>query len=353
MSTKKKILITGLFISEKNKHIIYRTAADQLYEIFQNNQIPVIKTSSKLNKITRALDVLTTIFFNKSEYAIAITPYYGTQFAFYIEEVSTRLLKLLGKKIILIAHSGGLPERIKNNPSKYLPILKRADVVVCPSGYLQHEFKKYNIESIVIENVIKLSDYSFIKKETFKPNILWMRTFGDIYNPTMAVKVLAILKQKYPEATLIMGGRDTGELPKVLQLVKELNLEDSIEFPGYIPTEEKINYAKKSDVYICTNKVDNAPVSTIEMMALGIPIVSVNSGGIPFMVQDNVNGLLVEYDDAEAMANKISEIIQNAELGKRLAQNGYNTSLQYGDKAVFEKWQNIFSLFSYQYKSNS
>ncbi|MBX2932317.1 MAG: glycosyltransferase family 4 protein [Chitinophagaceae bacterium] len=349
MNSTKKILITGLFISEKNKHLIYRTAADQLFEIFQQHHIPVLKTSSKLNKITRALDVLGTIFFRQTAYSIAITPYYGTRFAFYIEDFSTRLLKLLGKKIILIAHSGGLPERIKNNPQKYLPILKRADVVICPSGYLQHEFKKYHIESIVIENVIKLSDYTFIKKDIFKPAILWMRTFGDIYNPTMAVKVLAIVKQKYPNATLIMGGRDTGELQNVLQLVKELQLEDSVSFPGYIPTEEKVKYAQQSDIYICTNKVDNAPVSTIEMMALGLPIVSVNSGGIPFMVQDNFNGLLVEYDDAEAMATKIITIIEQPTLGKQLALNGFNTSLHYGDEAVFAKWKNILSQFSYNY----
>ncbi len=352
MKPKKKILITGLFISPKNKHLIYRTAADQLYEVFQNNKIPVIKTSALLNKFTRALDVLATIFFKQHQYHLAITPYYGTRFAFYIEDISTRLLKLLGKKVVLIAHSGGLPERIKNNPAKYLPILKRADLVVCPSGYLQHEFKKYQIESILIENVIKLNDYQFIQKDIFKPRLLWMRTFGDIYNPTMAVKVLAILKQKYQDATLVMCGRDTGALQEVIALTKELNLEDSVSFPGYIQTNEKPKYAASCDIYICTNKVDNAPVSTIEMMAMGIPIVSVNSGGIPFMVTDNFNGLLINYDEAPAMAEKIISIIEQPSLGKQLAANGYQTSLNYGDDAVFKKWEKIFTQFSYQYKNN-
>ena len=339
----KKILITGLFVSTRNKDIIYRTAADQLAEVLIENKFSLIKTSYQVNKFLRAIDIMLTILFKSFFYKIAIVPFYGSANAFIIENWSTKLLRLLNKKIILIVHGGGLPSRLQNNPKKYLSVLKRATQIVCPSPFLQHEIKKYGIDSLVIENVLKLSDYQCVNKESFTPKILWMRAFSDIYNPLMAVRVLARLMKIMPTTTLIMAGKDLGNLADVKQLAKQLNVENNISYPGYVHTETKNELAKQIDIYICTNKVDNAPVTFIEMMALGIPIVSVNVGGIPYLVKDNINGLLVNLDDDEAMVSAILRIVNNSKLGKQIAKNGLNTSQQYGSEIVVAKWQSLFN----------
>ena len=338
----KKILLVGLFLSKSNKSKIYRTAADQLKEIFIDNEIPLICTSNKVNKILRAFDIIGTIIIHTFSYNIAVTPYYGSQQSIMIEKWSSILLKILGKKVILIVHGGRLPDLMRKNSKKYTAIFKYTDVIVCPSRFLQHEIAIYNYQSIVIENVLKLSDYEHNVKTKFNPNILWMRTFQDVYHPFMAIEMLKILKEKLPHAKMKMAGGDKGLLEPTKNLALKLGLLNDVEFLGYITNFEKNDIAKQFDFYICTNRIDNAPVSLVEMMRLGLIIVTVNSGGIPYMISNNENGLLVNFDDANAMANKIIEIVENPAIGQVIANNALNTASCYDALPIVEKWKKLF-----------
>lgn len=340
---QRKILITGLFVNSKNVNKIYRTAADQLAEILTEHGFKIIKSSTVVNKYLRALDILATIILKSWSYKIAIVPFYGSTNAYIIENLSTLILRLLGKKIILVVHGGGLPIRLSNNANKYLKILNRANQVVCPSPYLQYEIGKYHIKSIVIENVLKLSDYEFHSKQSFRPNIFWMRTFEDVYHPFMAVEVLTKLKETFPEARMIMAGGDAGLLQQTKVLAAAKGLQNDITFPGYISNADKNKLSFDFDIYICTNKIDNAPVTLVEMMCLGLPIVTVNSGGIPFMIKNGENGIVVNFDDVSAMSSAISEIVKYPELGKRLVQNGLLTTKKYGAESVVQKWVSLFN----------
>jgi glycosyltransferase involved in cell wall biosynthesis len=115
-----------------------------------------------------------------------------------------------------------------------------------------------------------------------------------------------------------MAGKDGPVLQATKDLVKEYGLEDRIIFPGYINMQQKQAFAKDYDIYLCTNKIDNTPVSLTEFMQFGLPIVSVNVGGIPYMIEDNVNGLLVNAGDYEAMFNKITLLIEDQTLAQSI-----------------------------------
>ena len=340
------ILIVGLFLSKKNKHKIQRTPADQLAELFVKNGLNVITVSSFVSRILRLIDTVSTIFFKHNKYSIAIVPFYGGFRSYIWEEITVFLLHKLRKKIILIVHGGGIPERMKIKSTKYLRTMNRADYVVCPSGYLIKELADYNQPSILIENVVNLSDYHFHYRKTIKPKILWMRAFEYPYNPLMAIKVFTAIKQKYPEALMVMAGYDQGMLQETKELAKELLVIDSIEFPGYINNEQKNRLAKEFDIYLCTNKIDNAPISFVEMMALGLPIVTVNSGGIPFLVKNNYDCLMVNDDDIEGMAQKILFLIDNPEKAIELINNARASTIRFDEKAVMRKWQAVLNELS-------
>ncbi len=74
---EKKILIIGLFISEENKHLILRSSADRLAELFTKNQIPIITVSTKVGRLPRLLDTVATIIKQRKEYDIALLPLFG------------------------------------------------------------------------------------------------------------------------------------------------------------------------------------------------------------------------------------------------------------------------------------
>jgi glycosyltransferase involved in cell wall biosynthesis len=346
MSRQKKILIIGLFISEKNKHRILRSSADRLLELFTKNNIQTITTSTKVDRLPRLLDTLKTIIARRKEYDIAIVPLFGG-LSLILEHILTLTLKFFGKSIVIVVRGGAIPEKMKTHSKYYLPVLRRANVIVSPSAFSQSCFNQYGVDCMLIENVVNLNNYHFNQKETFRPYLFWMRTFEDVYNPEMAVRLAAILVKKYPDFKMVMAGYDHGSLNMVKKLAADLNVTDKIEFKGYIENDEKNKYAQSLDFYICTNRIDNAPVSFIEVMALGMPIITVNSGGIPYLVTHEENALMVNLDDDQAMADCISSAIDQPELGKRIVENGLKFSKQFDEEPVMKKWNELFSQLGY------
>lgn len=338
----KSILIVGLF-NKKNSNAAYLTAAEQLALLLQEKHIPVITTSYSKPKILRLAETVSVIIHSSKSFDIGIVPLYGTMPSVIWQEIASRLLKLLNKKIVLIVHGGSIPERMQTNATLFLKAFRRANVIIAPSPFFKTFLKRYSVEAKVIENVLDLSRYSFHSKKEIRPAIIWMRSFEDVYNPEMAVRVAAILKRKYPGFKMLMAGSDHGALNAIKEMINRFELKEQILLPGFISHQQKLQYAKEYDIYICTNRIDNAPVSLIEFMALGLPIVSVNAGGIPYIIKDGENGLLVNIDDDEAMVNKIELLIQQPALAQQIAENAFHYSRRYDKEPVFEKWLQVFN----------
>ncbi len=338
----KPVLIVGLFNKENKNNHNYISAAEQLAALLSANSINVIRTSFYKSKLLRLIDTVYSIIKNNAKIEIAIVPLYGTRPSFIWQEIATRALKLFRKKIILIVHGGSIPQRMEINAAPFLKSLRRANVAVCPSAYLQQYLKQHGVNTLLIENVLDLSAYTFYQRKSVDANIMWMRAFEDTYNPEMAVRVAGLLKKKYPHFTMVMAGKDEGMLGAIKHLSKQSQLDGHIVFPGFISMQQKLEFAQKQHIYICTNRIDNAPVSLIEFMALGLPVVSVNTGGIPYIIKDGYNGLLVDIDDDEAMVQKIELLIKNPTMASSVSENAYHYSRQYGTENVLAKWLNLF-----------
>ena len=137
-----------------------------------------------------------------------------------------------------------------------------------------------------------------------------MRSFSEIYNPELAVSVLHELRKRGNDATLCMVGPDTdGSLSKVKALVANLNV--TVTFTGKLTKAAWIELSKDYNVFINTTNFDNTPISVIEAMALGIPVVSTNVGGMPYLIDNGVDGILVSPNDKEAMADAIAALFSN------------------------------------------
>jgi glycosyltransferase involved in cell wall biosynthesis len=350
MQKQKKILLVGLFLTEQNKHRIIRSSSDRLAELFTKNNIPVLTVSTKVDRLPRLSDTVKKMVKYRNEYDIAVIPLFGG-LSLVLEHILTLVLKSLGKKIVLVVRGGAIPEKMKTQAKYYLPVLKRADVIVSPSRFSQSCFKSYGFDCTLIENVVNLDNYTFNRKPTFRPHLFWMRTFEDVYNPEMAVRLAALLSKKYPDFKMVMAGYDHGSLTLTKDLANELNVSDKIEFKGYIENDAKNKYASDLDFYICTNRIDNAPVSFIEMMALGMPIITVNSGGIPYMVTHNENVLMVNLDDDQAMADCISSVIDQPAIGHRIVENAFQYSKQFGEEPVVKKWMDVFNELGFEHSN--
>ena len=127
----------------------------------------------------------------------------------------------------------------------------------------------------------------------------------------MAIEVLKELKNTYSEAVLCMVGPDKdGTLKDVKHLINTYDLQDSVEITGVLSKDEWHKKSEEFDIFINTTNVDNTPISVIEAMALGLTVVLTNVGGLPYLIDDNKDGVLVDKEQPILMAKKIIEIIE-------------------------------------------
>ena len=91
-------------------------------------------------------------------------------------------------------------------------------------------------------------------------------------------------------------------------------------FPGRVPKAEVPQWLDRGDVFLNTTNVDNTPVSVIEAMACGLPVVSTAVGGVPYLIEHGKDGLLVPPSDARAMADAVRRLLKDPDLAEALAR---------------------------------
>jgi glycosyltransferase involved in cell wall biosynthesis len=168
--------------------------------------------------------------------------------------------------------------------------------------------------------------------------------FDPVYNPSMAVRVLAALRRQFPDATLVMGGGDKGSLAEVKRLADDLNLTGAVRFPGFLDLAGKNREGGAADIFINTNQgIDNMPVAVLEALAMGLPVVATSVGGIPDLLRDGDTGLLVPDGDETAMAAAIERLLTDGALAGRLSLNGRRLVEKTSWEAVRHQWEAVFA----------
>ena len=266
---------------------------------------------------------------------------YSTK-AFYYTFYFAFLSKLFSLKYIPVVHGGNIENRIKKSKWMTNFVFENSNTNIIPSIYIESIFKKYNFKTTYIPNCIDFSNYKFKLRKTIRPRIMWLRSFHEIYNPKMAIEVLKILNSNYNDVKLTMVGPDKdGSLKECLELSKKYKLNQKIEFVGYLRKIEWLELAKDHDIFINTSTIDNMPVSILEMMALGLPIISTNVGGIPFILESRKNSFLVASNDSKNMASRVEYLIKEPKIARKISLNALNSLKPFSADLVVSEWVKI------------
>jgi glycosyltransferase involved in cell wall biosynthesis len=301
----------------------------------------VVLTSDKKNKLFRLIDIAITIIIHRNADVMLIDTYSTSAFRF--AKMSGALAKRFGIPYIPILHGGNLPKRLaKANPADML-FFEEAFKLVAPSQYLFQQFQQNGLSGLVfIPNNIFLHEYSYKKRDRIRPKLLWVRSFHKMYNATMALQVMRQLVQDYPDAELCMVGPDKdGSLEQAKNLASNFKLSEKVTFTGKLDRSEWHKLAEQYDIFINTTTVDNTPVSVIEAMALGLPVVSTNVGGIPYLLTDGENALLVPNANAEEMVIAINRLVTDSALAQHLSVSGNKVVKAFDWERVKPQWDDL------------
>ena len=293
-------------------------------------QIKILRTL--LREVKYLFDILVKI----PRYDI-IHIFSAAHFSFLLTPTPAILLgKLFRKKVLLNYRSGQIKRHFKNWGWMLKPILKLVDKIVVPSGYLVDKFANYGFKAEPIFNFIDTSKFGFRVRNPLKPVFLSNRLLEELYNIPCILRAFSIIQKKYPEARLVIAS--FGDRRESLEkLAAELDLRN-VEFVGKIPKEEMPDLYDGIDIYLNSPNTDNMPSSLIECYAAGVPVVTTDAGGIPYILEHEKTGLMVGINDHESLAREAIRLIEDDELSQRIVRNARGNAEIFSWKEVRKDW---------------
>lgn len=301
-------------------------------------------TSSYVGRARRIADIMASLVRWRNDVDLVIHMVFGGN-AFRITDLASALCQRLGLPQVFVLHGGSLPETAESNRAQAERVMRRADALVSPSGFLANYFaveSGFGLPVTVIPNTLELEQYPFRLRSLVAPRLLWMRTFQELYRPQMAIDTLLELRRTHPDATLTMAGQDAGLQAAMQALVRDSGLADAVRFPGFLDRTGKAREFAAHDIYLNTNRIDNMPVSVLESAAFGVPVVTTSVGGIPYLVEDGETALLVPDGDVPAMAGAVRRLLDEPELARTLSRNGRRLAESCAWPVVRTQWTALF-----------
>ena len=335
---EKKLLFFGTYISSLTGSL---GPSETIAMSFSSNY-HVKLTSSKSNAILRFIDsVLVALF---SQMTVAVIDVYSTR-VLNQTFIVAYILKKRNIKYISILHGGAIPETWNSKAFYYIKILKSSERIMTPSKRIQNFVLKKGFIVDYQPNPINLKRF-MPSPERQGINLLWVRAFSEIYNPDLAIKTLSILKSDFPELRLTMIGPDKGILPLTKELVRELGLEDSVDFVGPVANEKLASYYQSHAVYLNTTSYESFGMAVVEAASTALPIVSTRVGELPYLWEHDVNIKFAPEIEAESFAKEVEDLLRNPSKAFQIGHAGANRVQEFEWNSINENWINLINSFS-------
>jgi glycosyltransferase involved in cell wall biosynthesis len=336
-----RVLFIGNFLSST---VGNRAVCEDLTARLSASGWSIRTTSSRPGRAARMADMLASICrHSRAIDAAHIDVFSGPSFVW--AEAAAFARTRVGKPVVLTLHRGALPEFARRWPYRTRRLLRSAACVTAPSSYLLEGMRAYGDGLRLIPNAIDLARYPFRLRDRPRPRLVWVRAFHQIYDPTLAVCVLALVRRSHPDATLDMIGPDKRDrsLNGARAAAAELGVTSAVRFHGAAPKSDIPGWIDRGDIFLNTTTIDNMPVSVVEAMACGACVVSTRIGGVPHLVRDGAEGLLTEPRDAEGMAAAVERLLASPALAARLSRSARSKTEQFDWSLVLPQWQELLS----------
>lgn len=334
-----KIIYIGNKLSKKGAT---QTSIETLGNFLKEEGFDVVMASSIKNKLFRLLHMLWSVLMHARSAHMVLIDTYSTQ-NFYFATSVAQLCRLLQIPYIPILRGGNLPERIKGSPVASQKLFGGAYTNVAPSAYLMEAFRKEGYDNLrYIPNTIQINQYPFLLRKEARPKLLWVRSFASLYNPMLALEVLHELIQKGYDASLTMVGPPKDESFEQCTIYATQH-QLPVTFTGMLSKPAWARLAQQHDIFINTTNFDNTPVSVIEAMALGLPVVSTHVGGMPYLLTHERDGILVAPNNVKVFVEAIEGLIERPERSKKISQNAREKVETFDWKTVKEQWIHLLN----------
>ena len=212
--------------------------------------------------------------------------------------------------------------------------VERADAITAVSEFMAREaYERLGIgnDIQVIPNFVDADEYQPAPCLVFQEErerdivITHVSNFRPVKRVGDLVYAMKIVAKEVPNARLMLVG-DGPDRHGIERLVDQLDLNENVLMTGYRSDVSRI--LKCSDTLVLCSSTESAPLTVLEALSTGLPVIATHVGGVPEIVEDNVNGFLVEPKHPEGIAERILQLNNDKPLREKLGEGARNTILE-------------------------
>lgn len=220
----------------------------------------------------------------------------------------------------------------------------KCQILICLSEELQKKLEKIQLKSEVrlVENFSIFPDKVLKKENKDSVTVLYLGFIIKMKGSFDIPQIISEVVKSIPNINFVIAGSgDDEELKKELE---DMNLKNYTTLPGWVDEEEKKELLKTADLFLLPSYSEGMPMSILEAMGYGLPIVASSVGGIPQLIKNNENGLLITPGDIEGFAQAIIMILKNDNLKKDMGLNSHSIAKnKFSKSAHIEKILDIYN----------
>ena len=194
----------------------------------------------------------------------------------------------------------------------------------------------------VIPNGVDFSELPMPQPEKTAGRVICVGRLSWEKGHVYLLKAWPEVRREFPDARLILVGEGP-ERGKIEDIIKQNGLGDSVALSGNLGHDRVLEEISRSEVFVCPSLAEGLGIVFIEAQACGVPVIGTRVGGIPDVIRDGENGLLVEPEDPAAIAAAVIKLLKDKELAGRLRARALETVKKYD-------WRNIIAQIDVLYE---
>ena len=232
-------------------------------------------------------------------------------------------------------------------------VSRLSDKVIVPSEYLKKIVSGWNVKEEKISVIYNSAEIPNIKES--KISLRKKLNIGEEEKILISVgrlvkwkgfdgliDVFSALNKNNKNLRLLIIG-DGPERENLELRIKNYELGNTAVLLGKLSHDETLKYVKAGDIFILNTAYEGFSHQLAEVMSLGIPIITTRAGGNIEIVKDRENGLLVDYNDKNAIKEAIVALLANPALCLKLSENGIKTAKQFTKKRMVDELNSLFA----------
>jgi len=277
----------------------------------------------------------------------------SSYFSFYRKLIIFLMTKLLQRKVLIHLHGAYFSSFYESNKIHTFLIrivFSKADaIVVLSDGWKKWVNSFIDTENIfVLYNPVDASAYKDVmpwENERPDKNILFMGEIGQRKGAYDVIKLVPGIVEIYPDTRFIFAGN--GEIEKAKELCEKTGILDKVEFPGWVGPATKKKYYSEACIYLLPSYDEGLPVSVLEAMAAGLPVITTPVGGVPDIVEDGINGFFVQPGDISAMKDRLLLLLSRRDIREKFGRaNKSKAKGMFDIKIIVNQLYDIYGILS-------